>query len=113
MGQKTHPIGFRLGSTRTWSSRWFATKTYAALLHEDVKIRRFIKDQLYHAGIAKIDIERAVRRALDVDLRDAGVVELVLDEAPDLDVLVQEVGVVLRREPARRPRPGRAEAEEI
>ena len=63
MGQKTHPIGFRLGSTRTWSSRWFATKTYASLLHEDVKIRRFIKDQLYHAGIAKIDIERSANRA--------------------------------------------------
>src|SRR3989442_244642 len=63
MGQKTHPIGFRVGSTRTWSSRWFATKTYAALLHEDVKIRRFIKDQLYHAGIAKIDIERSANRA--------------------------------------------------
>src|SRR2546425_13190007 len=63
MGQKTHPIGFRLGSTRTWSSRWFATKTYAALLHEDVKIRRFIKDQLYHAGIAKIDIEHSANRA--------------------------------------------------
>src|SRR5207248_2276519 len=63
MGQKTHPIGFRLGSTRTWSSRWFATKNYADLLHEDVKIRRFIKDQLYHAGIAKIDIERSANRA--------------------------------------------------
>ena len=63
MGQKTHPVGFRLGSTRTWSSRWFATKSYAALLHEDVKIRRFIKDQLYHAGIARIDIERSVNRA--------------------------------------------------
>src|SRR5712664_2330762 len=63
MGQKTHPIGFRIGVTRTWSSRWFATKTYAALLHEDVKIRRFIKDQLYHAGIAKIDIERSANRA--------------------------------------------------
>src|SRR2546426_1158514 len=63
MGQKTHPIGFRLGSTRTWSSRWFATKNYADLLHEDGKIRRFIKDQLYHAGIAKIDIERSANRA--------------------------------------------------
>src|SRR5213593_659999 len=54
---------------------------------------------------------RAVGRALDVDLRDAGVVELVLDDAPDLDVLVQEVGVVLRRKPARRPRARAAEAE--
>src|SRR5881409_2240543 len=77
--------------------------------------------QLLHLGALAADDDagprgedgdpRAVRRALDVDLRDAGVVELVLDEAPDLDVLVQEVGVVLRREPARRPRPGRAEAE--
>jgi small subunit ribosomal protein S3 len=63
MGQKTHPVGFRLGSTRTWSSRWFATKQYASLLHEDVKIRRYIKDQLYHAGIARIDIERSANRA--------------------------------------------------
>src|SRR4030095_4385097 len=63
MGQKTHPIGFRIGVTRGWSSRWFAAKSYAALLHEDVKIRRFIKDQLYHAGIAKIDIERSANRA--------------------------------------------------
>src|SRR3989442_15029861 len=63
MGQKTHPTGFRLGSTRTWSSRWFATKAYAALLHEDVKIRRFIKDQLYPPGISKIDIERSANRA--------------------------------------------------
>ena len=65
MGQKTHPIGFRLGTMPqfTWRSRWFATKNYADLLHEDVKIRRFIKDQLYHAGIAKIDIERSANRA--------------------------------------------------
>src|SRR6266508_1300045 len=63
MGQKTHPIGFRLGATRTWSSRWFATKGYAGLLHEDVKIRRFIKSSLYHAGISRIDIERWAHRA--------------------------------------------------
>ena len=63
MGQKTHPVGFRLGATRTWSSRWFATKGYAGLLHEDVKIRRFIKSSLYHAGISRIDIERSANRA--------------------------------------------------
>ena len=63
MGQKTHPIGFRLGTTRTWSSRWFATKGYAGLLHEDVKIRKFIKSALYHAGISRIDIERSANRA--------------------------------------------------
>lgn len=62
MGQKTHPVGFRLGTTRTWSSRWFAKKGYAALLHEDAKIRRYIKDALYHAGISRIDIERSANR---------------------------------------------------
>ena len=63
MGQKIHPIGFRLGTTRTWSSRWFASKEYANLLHEDVKIRRYIKDALYHAGISRIDVERSANRA--------------------------------------------------
>ena len=63
MGQKVHPIGFRLGTTRTWSSRWFASKEYANLLHEDVKIRRYIKDALYHAGISRIDVERSANRA--------------------------------------------------
>lgn len=63
MGQKVHPVGFRLGSTRTWSSRWFADKGYAAFLHEDVKIRRYIKAALSHAGISRIDIERSANRA--------------------------------------------------
>ncbi|MFQ5828891.1 MAG: 30S ribosomal protein S3 [Candidatus Methylomirabilia bacterium] len=62
MGHKTHPTGFRLGTTRTWSSRWFATKDYATLLHEDVRIRRYIKDALYHAGISRIDLERSANR---------------------------------------------------
>jgi small subunit ribosomal protein S3 len=62
MGQKVHPIGFRLGTTRTWSSRWFAKKEYANLLHEDAKIRRYIKEALYHAGISRIDIERSANR---------------------------------------------------
>jgi small subunit ribosomal protein S3 len=63
MGQKTHPIGFRLGTTRTWGSRWFATREYANLLHEDAKIRRYIKEALYHAGISRIEIERSANRA--------------------------------------------------
>jgi len=63
MGQKVHPIGFRLGTTRTWGSRWFAKKGYANLLHEDAKIRRYIKETLYHAGISRIEIERSANRA--------------------------------------------------
>ena len=62
MGQKVHPIGFRLGVTRTWDSRWFAKKDYAKLLHEDLKLRGELKKKLYAAGIAKIEIERAANK---------------------------------------------------
>jgi len=58
LGQKTHPIGIRLGIIKTWDSRWFAKKDYRDLLHEDLSIQRYIKDKLYHAGIPKIEIER-------------------------------------------------------
>jgi len=63
MGQKVHPIGFRLGVIKTWDSRWFSQKNYAALLHEDLKIRKIVKERLMHAGVSKIEIERAGQKA--------------------------------------------------
>ncbi len=63
MGQKVHPIGFRLGIIKTWDSRWYAKKNYAALLHEDIKIRNIVKERLTHAGVSKIEIERAGQKA--------------------------------------------------
>ncbi|OQY20530.1 MAG: 30S ribosomal protein S3 [Desulfobacteraceae bacterium 4572_35.1] len=59
MGQKVHPIGFRLGVIRTWESKWYADGDYAQFVHEDLKLRNYLKKRLYHAGIAKIEIERA------------------------------------------------------
>jgi small subunit ribosomal protein S3 len=59
MGQKTHPIGFRLGIIRDWNSKWYEDKNYAAWLHEDVALRKVVKDKLYSAGISRVDIERA------------------------------------------------------
>jgi small subunit ribosomal protein S3 len=59
MGQKTHPVGYRLGYNYTWSSRWYADKEYAKLLHQDIKIRKMVKQRLYHAGVAKVEIERS------------------------------------------------------
>ncbi|MCX7914012.1 MAG: 30S ribosomal protein S3 [Thermodesulfovibrionales bacterium] len=58
MGQKTNPIGNRLGIIRTWDSRWFLKRGYADQLIEDLKVRKLIKEKLYHAGIAKVEIER-------------------------------------------------------
>jgi small subunit ribosomal protein S3 len=64
VGQKTHPIGFRLGVIRTWDSRWFAgKKEYANYLFEDNRIRKFLKEKLSHAGVSKIEIERAADKA--------------------------------------------------
>jgi small subunit ribosomal protein S3 len=62
LGQKTHPIGFRLGVIKTWGSRWFARRDYGNLVVEDKRIRTFIKDRLYAAGISRIDIERAANK---------------------------------------------------
>jgi len=58
-----HPVGFRLGIIKTWDSRWFANRNYAKLVYEDRMIRNYIKERLYHAGIAKVEIERAASKA--------------------------------------------------
>ncbi|HET8724957.1 MAG TPA: 30S ribosomal protein S3 [Anaeromyxobacteraceae bacterium] len=62
MGQKVHPIGFRLGVIRTWESKWYEEKNYAKWLHEDIKIREFVKEKLGQAGISRIEIERAANK---------------------------------------------------
>ncbi len=63
MGQKINPIGIRVGITRTWDSQWFAKKNFSSLLIEDMKLRKFLKKKLGHAGISKVEIERASQRA--------------------------------------------------
>jgi small subunit ribosomal protein S3 len=62
VGQKVHPKGLRLGIIRDWDARWYAGKDYKELLHEDLKIRQFIKERLYQAGVSTIEIERAANR---------------------------------------------------
>jgi small subunit ribosomal protein S3 len=63
LGQKVNPIGFRLGIIKTWDSRWYAKADYAKLLHEDLKLKAFLKKRLYHSGVSKIEIERAANKA--------------------------------------------------
>jgi small subunit ribosomal protein S3 len=63
LGQKVNPIGLRLGIVKTWESRWYAgKKKYADYILEDHNIRKFIKKKLFHAGIARIEIERSAKR---------------------------------------------------
>ena len=62
MGQKVHPYGFRLGVNRTWRSRWFARKDYGGLLHEDLRLKTMLKSKFAHAGVSRIDVERAANK---------------------------------------------------
>jgi small subunit ribosomal protein S3 len=63
LGQKVNPVSFRLGVIKTWDSRWYASADYAKLLHEDLKLRAFLKKRLYSSGVSKIEIERAANKA--------------------------------------------------
>jgi small subunit ribosomal protein S3 len=62
MGQKVHPIGFRLGFNKTWHSRWYAEKDYATLLHEDLGLRKDLKKKFNHAGVSRVEVERAANK---------------------------------------------------
>jgi small subunit ribosomal protein S3 len=63
LGQKVNPIGLRLGGIKTWNSIWFSEKSYSKLLHEDIRIRKYLKKKFYHAGVSKIEVERAANKA--------------------------------------------------
>src|SRR5258706_13230273 len=63
MGQKTHPYGFRLGVIKTWTSKWYEDKQYQNWLHQDIRIKRAVKEYLYNANIASVEVERAANKA--------------------------------------------------
>ncbi len=75
MGQKVHPTGFRIGVTKPWVSRWYSEKDYTKLLHEDLKIKKILKDQLFHAGVARIEVARAANKCtVDIFTARPGIV---------------------------------------
>ena len=63
MGQKINPIGLRVGINRTWDSRWYAERNYGEMLHEDIRIRKFLQKKLAQAGVSKVVIERPAKKA--------------------------------------------------
>jgi small subunit ribosomal protein S3 len=63
MGQKVNPIGLRVGINRTWDSRWFASREFANLLHEDLKLKKYLTERLGQAGVSRIVIERPAKKA--------------------------------------------------
>ncbi len=75
MGQKVHPYGFRVGINKPWLSRWYGGKDYAATLHEDLELRKFLKQELDQAGVAKIEIERVANKVrLEIHTARPGIV---------------------------------------
>jgi small subunit ribosomal protein S3 len=63
MGQKVNPIGLRVGINRTWDSRWYANRNFAELLHQDLKLKKYLTDRLGQAGVSRIVIERPAKKA--------------------------------------------------
>lgn len=91
MGQKVNPIGLRLGINRTWDSRWFANeKDYADQLHQDLKIRTYIKKALKHAGVARVVIERPAKKAV-VTIHTARPGVVIGKKGADIDKIKQSI----------------------
>ncbi len=90
MGQKVHPYGFRLGFNRTWLSRWFAERDYAALLHEDLALRRSLKERFAHAGVSRIEIERAANK-LKIDIHTSRPGIVIGRKGAEVEKLKQEI----------------------
>ena len=91
MGQKVNPIGFRLGIIRTWDSRWFAKADYAKLLHEDLKLKEFLKKRLYNSGVSKIEIERAANKA-KINIFTARPGLIIGKKGSEVETLKKELG---------------------
>src|SRR5262244_2428198 len=97
MGQKVHPKGFRLGVIEQWDSKWFARREYPELLHEDLKLRKFLKERLYHAGISKVEIERAANKAkINIYTARPGIV--IGKKGAEIEKLKSELGRLTQKE---------------
>ena len=93
MGQKTNPIGFRLGIIRSWESRWFSEKDYSRLLQEDINIRKFLMKKLSTAGISKVVIERPAKLAkITIHTSRPGVI--IGKKGSDIEKLKKEIGSI-------------------
>ena len=97
MGQKVHPVGFRLGINRTWNSRWFTTSGFASFVIEDEEIRRFLKKRLYQAGVSKIEIERAANKVrLRIYTSRPGII--IGKRGAEIENLKKEIEAKIKRE---------------
>ncbi|HXN05927.1 MAG TPA: 30S ribosomal protein S3 [Nitrospiria bacterium] len=97
MGQKVHPIGFRLGYIKTWSSKWYADKDYAKLLHEDLKIRKIVKKKLFHAGVSRIEIDRSANQ-IKINIQTARPGIIIGRKGAEVDKLKVELEAIAKKQ---------------
>ncbi|SJZ86940.1 SSU ribosomal protein S3P [Trichlorobacter thiogenes] len=97
MGQKVNPIGFRLGVIKTWDSKWYAEADYAKNLHEDLKIRKFLKKRLYSAGISKIEIERAANKT-KINIHAARPGLIIGKKGAEVELLKKDLAAITSKE---------------
>ena len=90
MGQKVHPTGFRLGVNKTWRSRWYAEKEYAGLLHEDLALKKDLKKRFAHAGVSRVEIERAANK-LKITIFTSRPGIIIGRKGQEVDKLKQEI----------------------
>ncbi len=97
MGQKVHPFGFRLGYNKTWRSRWYAEKDYAKLLHEDLRLKVQLKRRFSHAGVSRVEIERAANK-LKINIHTSRPGIIIGRKGTEVDKLKQEIQAKTQRE---------------
>jgi len=97
LGQKINPIGFRLGITKTWDSKWYAEADYAKLLHEDLAIRKFLKKRLYSSGVSKIEIERAANKT-KINIFTARPGLIIGKKGTEVETIKKELALITTKE---------------
>lgn len=97
MGQKVHPIGFRLGIVKSWDSRWYAGEEYSGFIFEDYNIRKFLKKRAFQAGVAKIEIERAANK-VRIRMHTARPGIVIGKKGSEIEKLKNDLEKVIRRE---------------
>lgn len=98
MGQKVHPYGFRLGITKNWRSRWFATQDYAKLLHEDLELKEMLKERLKAAGVSAIEVERPGGSKLRITIHTSRPGIIIGRKGAEIEKLKQELAQKTKRE---------------
>ena len=97
MGQKVHPIGFRLGVIKTWDSKWYAEADYAKYLHEDIAIRKYLKKRLYNSGVSKIEIERAASKT-KINIHTARPGLIIGKKGSEVETIKKELSALTSKE---------------